>query len=63
MAPDAAGMIKARLSPSPAFAERLANQARQMAQARATSRLLALRSDPRRWRLAGLLWPRFRQES
>lgn len=56
-------MIKARLSPSPAFAERLANQARQMAQARATSRLLALRSDPRRWRLAGLLWPRFRQES
>lgn len=55
-------MIRARLSPSPAFAERAAQHVRQIAEARATSRLLARRSDPRRWRLARLLWPRFRQE-
>ncbi|WP_324262152.1 hypothetical protein U4960_03105 [Altererythrobacter sp. H2] len=53
-------MIRARstLSPS-AFAQRLARKAARLAEARAGASLLARREDPRRWRMARLLWPLF----
>ncbi|MFN4113768.1 MAG: hypothetical protein ACK4GD_07485 [Sphingomonadaceae bacterium] len=53
-------MIEARteLSP-PAFAKALARKAARLTQAHAEARLLAFREDPRRWRVARLLWPLF----
>ena len=56
-------MIDAETRPDPGFAERLAERARRSTEARATSRLLARRNDPRRWRIASLLWPNSRQET
>lgn len=53
-------MIRARTALSPrAFAQGLARKAAQLAEARAATRLLARREDPRRWRMARLLWPLF----
>lgn len=42
-----------------AFAQGLARQAARLAEARAEDRLLSRRTDPRRWRMARLLWPLF----
>jgi hypothetical protein len=39
--------------------DRLAQRLLARARALAAARLLARRGDPRRWRLAGLLWPDF----
>lgn len=53
-------MIRARSALSPrAFAHGLARKAARLAEARAEDRLLAQRADPRRWRMARLLWPLF----
>ena len=53
-------MIRARTGLSPrAFARSLARKAAQLAEARAENRLLTRRTDPRRWRMARLLWPLF----
>lgn len=53
-------MIRARTGLSPrAFAQSLARKAAQLAEARAETRLLTRRTDPRRWRMARLLWPLF----
>ncbi|MCL4672527.1 MAG: hypothetical protein KJZ64_06240 [Sphingomonadaceae bacterium] len=53
-------MIRARTALSPhAFAQGLARKAARLAEARAANRLLARREDPRRWRMARLLWPLF----
>ena len=51
-------MIEARTTLSPrAFVRGLARKAARLAEARAATRLLARRDDPRRWRTARLLWP------
>ncbi len=42
-----------------ALSTSLVARARALAEARAASALLAKRSDPARWRRAGLLWPLF----
>lgn len=53
-------MIRARAAISPgAFAQSLARKAVRLAEARTETRLLARRTDPRRWRMARLLWPLF----
>lgn len=53
-------MIRARSALSPqAFAQALTRQAARLAEARAEDRLLSRRTDPRRWRMARLLWPLF----
>lgn len=41
------------------FAARLADKARQLAEAKAEERVRARRGEARRWRLARLLWPVF----
>jgi hypothetical protein len=46
-------------SPFDALAERLTDKAQKLAEARAETKALALRKDPRRWRRSGLLWPLF----
>lgn len=53
-------MIEARPEPPfEAVAQRLAAKAQAIARTRALRRRLARRADPRRWRLAALLWPLF----
>lgn len=53
-------MIAANTKPSPeAFATRLADRARQIAEAEVATTELARRRDPLRWRKAGLIWPLF----
>ena len=53
-------MIAARTALSPrALAQSLARKAARLAEAHAADRLLANRDAPRRWRMAGLLWPLF----
>ena len=53
-------MISAETSPDFAsLAVRLAAKARALAEAHAERNALARRSDPARWRKAGLLWPLF----
>ena len=53
-------MIAAETRPDfAALAARLAAKARILAQAQAERNVLARRSDPARWRQAGLLWPLF----
>jgi len=42
-----------------ALAARLAQRAGRIAEAHGESVALARRANPRRWRLARLLWPRF----
>jgi len=44
------------------FIERLAAKAEMLARAHAEARLRRRRSDARRWRLPGLLWPLFAKE-
>ncbi|WP_164549677.1 hypothetical protein [Altericroceibacterium xinjiangense] len=55
-------MIEAKVRLPASFAARLAAKADKMAQARAVETLLARRSDPSRWRKAGLLWPLFAKD-
>ena len=53
-------MISAEIRPDfAALAARLAAKARALAEAQAEHTVLARRSDPARWRKAGLLWPLF----
>ncbi len=53
-------MISARLDVRfDAFAVRLAQKARAVAEARAESVKLARKGSPSRWRRAALLWPLF----
>lgn len=53
-------MIETRIDPPPKdLAERLAERAARLAAARAEDMARIRRSDPRRWRKAGLLWPLF----
>ncbi len=56
-------MIRTKLSPAPAFSRLMAARARRIAVAHGASRLLARNQDPRRWRIASLLWPHFGKES
>jgi hypothetical protein len=51
-------MIRATPVLSPrAFARSLARKAARLAEARTETRALSAREDPRRWRMARLLWP------
>ena len=50
-------MISAREIGGARFAARLAEAARRLGKARAEARVRERRGDPRRWRLARLLWP------
>ncbi|MBO9499864.1 MAG: hypothetical protein J7483_10455 [Novosphingobium sp.] len=54
-------MITAREIRGARFAVRLAEKARALAAARAEARLRERRGDARRWRLARLLWPNFKE--
>ena len=55
-------MIDAQSTGGEALARRLADRAKTLAVAVGTSRLLARRADPARWRKARLLWPLFAKD-
>lgn len=55
-------MITAKGGGEGRFVARLADRARQLGEARAETRLRQGREDPRRWRLARLLWPLIARE-
>ena len=46
-------------APPAAFVQQLVRQAERLARAHGETTLRARRADPRRWRLARLLWPLF----
>lgn len=52
-------MIEAQERDAGGFAARLARRAQALALARHEERLRARHADPRRWRMARLLWPLF----
>ena len=55
-------MIEARATDHETMIRRLADRAKALAEAVGTSRLLARRADPVRWRKARLLWPLFAKD-
>jgi hypothetical protein len=55
-------MITAREIGGARFVARLAAKARRIGKAKAEERMRAHRGDPRRWRLARLLWPLLARE-
>lgn len=54
-------MITAREIGGARFVARLAEKAKQLAAANAEARARERRGDARRWRLARLLWPLFKE--
>ncbi|HYD23541.1 MAG TPA: hypothetical protein VEB68_02005 [Croceibacterium sp.] len=55
-------MIEAKTRAAAPLADRLAAKAGLLGEARAEALIRAHRRDPRRWRLAGLLWPLFAKD-
>jgi hypothetical protein len=54
-------MITAREIGGARFAARLTEKARRLGEARTEARVRQRRGDARRWRLARLLWPLFKE--